>query len=249
MLRSDYDEPEKCDEISQMILSALYKRGRAATGQLREMIGAKSRSIRHRIDEHLAPAGLVEEIDRREHAGNNERVFELTADGQMYVSDNWSELTHYARRREVLDATKETRDRLDLLHDRLDDIDRRVDRVDGEQTSHERRLSDRVDRMETSLGGEMGQLRNRVEEAEEHLGCVDERLTKIESRLDAVESDIDEHENRLTSVEQIAEEAWAWCRKVEFGWDEEARSLGVSRFAKTLVNNYSPFGEQRDWER
>lgn len=246
---NQYEEPKKCDKISQMTLSALHKRGRASTGELREMTGVKSRSIRHRIDEYLSPAELVREVERRDHAGNDERVFELTTGGQQYVADQWADLIHYAQRHEVLDAAKETHNRLDLLHDRLDDIDRRVNRIDGDQTTHEQRLNNRVDTMETSLGGEMGQLRNRVEEAEEHLGTVDKRLENIEERLNEMESDISDHENRLTSVEKIAEEAWAWCRKFELGWDKENRSLGVSRYAKTLVTNYSPLADERDWKR
>ena len=94
-----YEEPEKMDLLAEKTLTALFKRGRCSTTELNRMTGGKPRLIKHRIDEWLAPAGLVKQCGTRPHSGNDVRVFKLTTEGQRYVSDQWSDLAHYALRR------------------------------------------------------------------------------------------------------------------------------------------------------
>lgn len=247
-MRQQYNEPKKCDEISQMTITALYKRGRAGTSQLRQMVGAKSRSIRHRIDEYLAPAGLVTEVDRRDHPGNDERVFELTNEGKQYVSDEWSELAHYARRREVIDATRETRDRLDILDDRIDDFGDRVNNIEGDHKSHKEQIDRRVTNLETSLGGELGQLRSRVDELEEQVKTAEQERDRLADRVEELEEEVSDNAERLALVEEVAEEAWAWVRAYELQYDVD-EYLNARRRAQALISRISPFDGDRDWQR
>ncbi|WP_435180424.1 hypothetical protein [Halorussus sp. AFM4] len=198
-----YNQPEKMDTLTEKTLSALYKRTRAGTGDLRKMTGGKSRSIRHRIDKYLIPNDLVREIDRREHAGNNERVFELTGDGQRLVEDKWSQLTHYAQRDEVLDASRETRKHVDRLHDHIDQFDKRLDRAED---AIDRRLNDAEEernQLKSNLKGDFSQLREEVKELEEENEELREEVKELSEKVDA-------NEKRSKKTKVVAEEAWAW---------------------------------------
>jgi len=56
------------DLLAEKTLTALFKRGRCSTTELNRMTGGKPRLIKHRIDEWLAPAGLVKQCGTRPHS-------------------------------------------------------------------------------------------------------------------------------------------------------------------------------------
>lgn len=256
-MRATYSEPERCDDLSQMVLSALHKRGRASTSQLRRMTGGDSSSIRYRIDEYLSPAGLVREVDRKEHAGNDVRVFELTNEGQMYVSDMWSDLTHYARRHEVLDAAEETHDRLDLLHDRIDDFERRLDEMDEDIEGIADELFSEWQQFRGGMEGNFSQLREQVASMEEQLEAEQREREKLEERVDELEQLVGSETDMTTRRDETLVEAVvrnrrlveeAWARVMEFEIETGvANYLSVGK-AKELVSAYGP-RELRDWRR
>lgn len=245
----EYNEPEKCDELSEMTLSALFKRGRAATGELKEMTGGKGRSIRWRIDKFLEPAGLVRDVDRREHPGNDERVYELTEGGQRYVSDNWAGLAHYAQRHEVLEASKETRNRIDDLHELHDVVVDRQDELESDFDEFQDEMEDDMNGFKGELHRAVGEVRNGVEEAEERAEKAERKCNRLHQRVQTLEEAVEEHEERLSITEQLAEEAWARMRDYEHKYDVRG-FLSSANEAKTLVSKLSPLKDgERDWER
>ena len=177
-----YEEPEKMDLLAEKTLTALFKRGRCSTTELNRMTGGKPRLIKHRIDEWLAPAGLVKQCGTRPHSGNDVRVFKLTTEGQRYVSDQWSDLAHYALREEVLDAAREMNNEMGLVRDLLDEI--RDNQSELEESI--KAVEDEAEDERGNLKSEFGQLRDRVKELEK------------------------ENEERSKKTKKIAEEAWAW---------------------------------------
>lgn len=250
LVATSYNEPEKVDTLTEKTLSALYKRGRAGTGDLRRMTGGKSRSIRHRIDEYLIPNELVREINRREHAGNNERVYELTRDGQRLVEDQWSQLTHYAQRDEVLDASRETRKHVDQLHDRIDEFSRRLDRAESEIDRRLDRANTAHTNLKRDLKGDFSELREEVDELEGRVESVEDDINHLNRRMLNLEESVDEYDDRLGRIEQIAEEAWAWTvgRWVSDGEKEGLSHQKMKNNIKVILNNRSP-SQLRFWNR
>ncbi|QCW01861.1 hypothetical protein FGF80_00785 [Natrinema pallidum] len=194
-----YEEPEKMDLLAEKTLTALFKRGRCSTTELKEMTGGKPRLIKHRIDEWLAPAGLVKQCGTRPHAGNDVRVFKLTTEGQRYVSDQWSDLAHYALREEVLDAAREMNDEMGLVRDLLDEI--RDNQSDLEESIEA--VEDEAEDERGNLKSEFGQWRDRVKELEKENEELREEIKELGERVDT-------NEERSKKTKKIAEEAWAW---------------------------------------
>jgi len=194
-----YEEPEKMDLLAEKTLTALFKRGRCSTTELKRMTGGKSRLIKHRIDEWLAPAGLVKQCGTRPHAGNDVRVFQLTTEGQRYVSDQWEDLAHYALREEVLDAARETNNEIGLIRDLLDEM--QDNQSDLDESIEAVRKEAKEER--NNLKSEFGQLRSRVKELEAEN---EELREEVEELRDKAE----ENEKRSKKTKKIAEEAWAW---------------------------------------
>ncbi len=205
-----YEEPEKMDLLAEKTLTALFKRGRCSTTELKRMTGGKSRLIKHRIDEWLAPAGIVEQCGTRPHAGNDVRVFQLTSEGQRYVSDQWEDLAHYALREEVLDAARETNNEIGLVRDLLDEMqDNQSDLEESIMAAKEEAKEGR-----DNLKSEFGQLRSRVEELEEENEELREEVEELSEK-------VEENEERSKKTKVIAEEAWAWTIG---GWIEGVRN-------------------------
>jgi len=194
-----YDEPEKMDLLAEKTLTALFKRGRCSTTELKKMTGGKPRLIKHRIDEWLAPAGLVEQCGTRPHAGNDVRVFKLTTEGNRYVSDQWSDLAHYALREEVLDAAREMNNEMGLVRDLLDEI--RDNQSELEESI--KAVEDEAGDERSNLKSEFGQWRDRVKELEEENEELREEVKELSDKVDA-------NEERSKKTKKIAEEAWAW---------------------------------------
>lgn len=194
-----YEEPEKMDLLAEKTLTALYKRGRCSTTGLKTMTGGKSRLIKHRIDEWLAPAGLVKQCGTRPHAGNDVRVFKLTTEGNRYVSDQWSDLAHYALREEVLDAAREMNNEMGLVRDLLDEI--RDNQSELEESI--KAVEDEAGDERSNLKSEFGQWRSRVKELEKENEELREEVKELGERVKA-------NEERSKKTKKIAEEAWAW---------------------------------------
>lgn len=195
-----YEEPEKIDRLAEKILSALFKQGRSTTSELKMYTGGESRSIRHRIDEWLAPAGLVKECGRKPHPGNDVREFKLTTSGHRYVSDKWDDLAHYAERDELAETGRQLNDRMDLMHDYMDEIDGRVGGVkdDVEETQ------EKVKSTKNELKAELEALRQRVDELEAENEDLERRLGEVNERSK-------QNKTRSKRTKQIAEEAWGWA--------------------------------------
>jgi len=149
------------DLLAEKTLTALFKRGRCSTTELNRMTGGKPRLIKHRIDEWLAPAGLVKQCGTRPHSGNDVRVFKLTTEGQRYVSDQWSDLAHYARSEKRYSTPPEMNNEMGLVRD----LSTRFGTTNLNSKNQSRLPKMRL-RMSGNLKSEFGQLRDRVKELE-----------------------------------------------------------------------------------
>jgi len=127
------------------------------------------------------------------------RVFKLTTEGQRYVSDQWSDLAHYALREEVLDAAREMNNEMGLVRDLLDEI--RDNQSELEESI--KAVEDEAEDERGNLKSEFGQLRDRVKELEKENEELREEIKELGKRVDA-------NEERSKKTKKIAEEAWAW---------------------------------------
>lgn len=200
---------EKRDDLTEMTLTALFKRSRCGTSQLKNMTGGKSRSIRYRIDEYLIPAGLVKEVGRKSHAGNDERVFQLTEKGHKWVSREWEELAHYAQRQEILDASRERKDEIDRLHLRIDDIEDEVGKKMERWNQDARQLRDDFRDHKKRTQGDVGQLRSRIEEIENKIEKMERDIQFRADRAQQNQDDIAKLEEKVERIEEKLKDSLA----------------------------------------
>jgi len=242
-------ELDELDSISQQILTALYKRHRANTSELREMIGLEGdgagRKIRHRMDEHLIPSEIVEEVGREEHPGNDVRVYQITRDGQRAVEDEWQRLDHFLQRHEVMDAQRETRGRVDLLHDLHDETRKRQDDLEGDFGRLEGKFQ--------GLQGNFSELRNRVEKLEKELEKESEERRRLKRKLNKVDERSNLLVEQISEVKQVADEAWMFVnwigKKIAYRQYEDIQppeELEQGRSLSKVRHNNHP-SKNRKW--
>ena len=248
-MRIGGDKLYELDTLTQQLLTALHKRHRATTSELRRMIGLEGsgagRRIRHRMDEHLIPAGVVKEVGRREHPGNDVRVFQISRDGQRAVEDEWQRLDHYLQREEVMDAQRETQERVDLLHDLHDETRKRQDDLEGDFEDIEGEFQ--------GLQGNVSELRSRVEDLEEELEAERKKRLKLEEELESVDEETDLLAEQISEVKRIAEESWAFVNWIatkitrrEYDEIQPPSTLERGRSLNAVLHNHRP-RDKRDW--
>lgn len=243
------NELNELDTLTQQILTALHKRHRATTSELRRMIGLEGsgagRKIRHRMDEHLIPAGVVKETGRRDHPGNDVRVFQITREGQRTVEDRWQRLDHYLQRDEVMDAQRETRNRVDLLHDLHDETRKQQDDLEGDFEDLEGKFQ--------GLQGNFASLRSRVKDLETELEEEREKRRRLEKQLGEVDEETDLLAEQISEVKLIAEESWAFVNWIatkitrrEYDDIQPPSTLERGRSLNAVLHNHRP-RDKRDW--
>ena len=243
------NELDELDTLTQQLLTAIHKRHRANTSELRQMIGLEGdgagRKIRHRMDEHLIPADVVKEVGRRDHPGNDVRVFQITRDGQRAVEDRWQRLEHYLQRDEVMDAQRETRNRVDLLHDLHDETRKRQDTLEGDFEDLEGEFQ--------GLQGNFATLRSRVKDLETELEEEREKRRRLEKQVESVDKETDLLTEQISETKQIAEEAWAFVNWIaskitrrEYDDIQPPSTLERGRSLNVVLTNHRP-RDKRDW--
>lgn len=242
-----------------MTLKALYKNGRCPTSTLREKTGCeKSRKIRYRIDEHLRPVGLVEEVDREEHPGNDERVHRLTDAGRQWVDEHWDELDDYVERKEIADTHRQVSSRLDDVMTTFDQLSSRQDAADtAAEQANQRTIT-----LETDLNAEIEDLHEEVDELTTKIERLEAGQDGLEEDVGDVRDDIDELDDRLSHVKEVAEEAWAWTvgswvddrRDPETGqwpWQKVENEVEdiIGGLTPDRLREWRDYAHDRDWRR
>ncbi len=193
----------RVDRASQWMLGALVEADVLNTTELRWKTDlSQNAQVSHRLENHLIPSGLVEEIGREARPGGTKDVrrFQMTSDGREWVADHAETLAEPATIEEMREAAREARsdaasakESVQSYRRKVHRLKRRVEDVEGEVEELEDWRSSQV--MTTDM------MWARYKEAlreDQVYGAIDERLTE------ALEPVADRSDVRATN-EQVAE--------------------------------------------
>lgn len=214
----------RIDRASQLILEALNGDKEWARGKrLREAAElSQNTQVFYRVEEHLEPAGLVEEAARTGREGYVEpRRFRLTDEGKEWVTEQASALAVPATREEtqkkagaayeVAESARSSvqnyRKKVSRVKKRVEELDKAVAEIGNRQQGTEmhqvtvsRRSSDNEEGLE--------ELTERVEELERSIGDLEDETSSMmrRTREAGEERDASLRED-LAEVRELAERA------------------------------------------
>lgn len=150
----------RIDDDSRRILKLLCDEPQKITDLKEQVVYDDYRSVSRRLEEHLIPAGLVEEIDEAHH-----RTVQITDEGRRFMDDN---RTRVRSLRDVEHIALNAQNRVDEVEDRLDDLDRLIEHFGGVDQTIEsiEQVTDRLDEMDerfAAIEAEQEELHNKAD--------------------------------------------------------------------------------------
>jgi archaellum component FlaC len=207
----------KIDEHSQRMLLEL-SRGEATTGELVAPGGfgeGEYQKVKYRMDEHLIPAGLVEEVPysgRYEH-NSTPRQFALTRAGREWLREQ-DELGFPATVEAAVEDAGEALEAAESAKSSVQNYRKKLNRINKRTKA----LKKRVDEIETVHKGLFGedwvvdQHSEAIQDIEGELDELsredDDKIESIEGDLNALKGDIEDRVNPALSELEALSEHW-----------------------------------------
>jgi chromosome segregation ATPase len=201
----------RIDRASQKILRELKEGGEWIRGlTLRRAADlSQNTQVFYRVEEHLLPAGLVEEAARTGQDGYVEpRRFRLTSEGEEWVESHAAALAEPATREEAREMAGEAYEAAESARESVQNYRKKLYRVRSRVEELEE-LPGRVGETETKLeyhAGSLEGIRSRAIETEEaHEEFAEEMREATErqhSEIEALQSENAELKQRLSRLEQ-----------------------------------------------
>lgn len=122
-------DENRIDRASQRMLRGLAESEVLNTTELRHRTDlSQNAQVSHRLENHLIPAGLVDEIEREARPGGTKDVrrFRLTTDGHEWVAERSEELDEVVTIEEVRAAAREARSDASSAKDSVQSYRRKV---------------------------------------------------------------------------------------------------------------------------
>lgn len=189
-----HGENYRVDEISQRALVELEERGAVGTTALAEAaVGdvepGSLRRVRYRMDEHLIPGMLVDEVESED----DERVFELTGLGEKFLDENRDEVESVGVVRELAADAETAAEQAERAAERVDGMMSRLKSVEGTAGAASRDVS--------KLKDELEELRETVHGVESNVSSVEYKVKRIKSDSDSARRNAAEAAERSEEVE------------------------------------------------
>lgn len=222
------DDGNRIGRPSQKILMCLKPTDWVQTGTLRKTAEVSQNSqVMYRVEEHLIPAGLVEEQKRRTE--QDTRRFRLTRSGEAWVEAHRSEIGTPATREETQE----------LAHHAAEEAQSAKSSV--------QRYRKKVHRLKQRLG-ELEDVEERIESIETSIEYHSGSLNGLRERK-ADEKDLEELQEQLTASEQQREDAFDHHRQrldgLEMGIDEVREEIAQLRQENEQLR--SELAEMKEW--
>jgi DNA repair exonuclease SbcCD ATPase subunit len=205
-------DENRVDRASQLMLRTLAdKDGWVYGSRLRDAADmTENTQVFYRMEEHLVPAGLVEEHDRepREEGHQQPRQFRLTSFGANWVDDHADEITQPITREEIQEMTHESYEAATSAKESVQNYRKKVHRL-KERVEDLENLQERVEDIETQTGHQQSAIdgiRQRgLKNEEAHEEFADEMRETVERQrqeIDSLHETIAALQQRIETVEQ-----------------------------------------------
>ena len=201
---------KRIDRASQLILEALngdveWVRGK----RLREAAElSQNTQVFYRVEEHLEPAGLVQEAARTGREGYVEpRRFRLTDEGKKWVEEQASALAVPATREETQKKAGAAYEAAESARSSVQNYRKRVHRMKNEVSE---------------LDEAVGEIGNRQRGTEMHQVTVSRRSAANEEAVEALAERVEKMEE---SIEDLEDEASSMVRRTREAGEERDESL------------------------
>lgn len=188
------DDGGRVDRGSQKILMALNPSDWTNTGALRK-VGELSQNsqVLYRVEEHLIPAGLVEEQKRRTE--QDTRQFRLTRSGELWLDEHHADLIVPATRAETQEMASQAAEEASSAKESVQSYRKKVHRLKND-------VNDALDEVEEDFQRHHSRLSNvegRSHSNKRDVSDVSESVAGVSDRVDALEQHHEESVNRLGS--------------------------------------------------
>lgn len=182
------------------------------TSELRDAAGLEQNSqVTYRMEKYLIPAGLVEELSRKERAGGTDPVrrFRLQPEGSTHVIMNEETLGGVATREEVREMARTAEETAESARESVQSYRKKVSRLksrveQAEETVEE--TTEKVSDIESWADAARSEARDTARDVEE----IDEEIAALTDRVERVEEVV----NELVSKQSEADEVDGWLRQI-----------------------------------
>jgi DNA repair exonuclease SbcCD ATPase subunit len=207
----------KVDRPSQKMLLALNKRDRLRGASLRKSAElSQNTQVFYRMEEHLIPAGLVEEHDRRHE--QDQRRFSLTEHGASWLEAHEEEVAMPKSRVETQQ----------MAHEALEEASSAKDSVQ----SYRKKLN----RLKTTTEDDLDDFSDTLDKRLSRLREVENLASSNDYGLDIVSNDVDGIEGRVETLEGNHSDMKEWTKKRFKSQQEEIEELQAALSAAEEKN-------------
>jgi predicted ArsR family transcriptional regulator len=143
----------KIDDVSQQLLVLLRDSSTLTTPELSDDLGVETSRLHYRIDEHLRPAGLVEQVDTGKSAPGAARApssWAITDAGRILVAERRDDMPPAAARAEAVKSVDRLAERVDELTGKINDMEAQIGQFEQEQDNRSE-WGDRLDELERNV--------------------------------------------------------------------------------------------------
>ena len=248
---------ENCrvDEISQRALVELEERGAVGTTALAEAAvgdveAGSLRRVRYRMDEHLIPGMLVDEVVSED----DERVFELTGLGEKFLDENREAVESVGVVRELAADAETAAEQAAEAAERVDGMFSRLKSVEGTAGAASRDVSKLKDELEelretvhgvesdvSSVKSKLRRMGSDVSYARETAAEASKRSEEVEAEMEELREEISENREDLTERIDGLE-----ARHEDFAEETVARVGDEREFADELEQRIEQLEERVD---
>lgn len=206
----------RIDRASQRMLQGLVEFEVRTTSELCEVAElSQNNQVIYRMENHLKPAGLVEELERSSRWGSSSgaRRFVLSRTGNLWIEEHEEEMGGVVTVEEMRVGVREAVETAESARSSVQNYRKKVSRLKGrveeaeetaedakraieKEQSHDKiardkageawKQADSVSRDVNGLEGNLGALRSRVSDLEEENEKLEGRLEAIEKKLNEV---------------------------------------------------------------
>lgn len=218
----------RIDRPSQIILGGLKTQEWTLAKPLAELAElGQNTQVFYRMDNHLKPAGLVEEQEREDRPTGYEepRRFRLTDEGELWVEGHAQEIDTPATRAETQHMARDAHDAAESAKDSVQSYRKKIHRLKGRVEELEE-LPDQVENHEDKLDAredELSRLHSYASNNRHARNENQESIEELRADLDTVQENLSNTDDRLGRVERkldalLRERATAERESERSGW-------------------------------
>jgi chromosome segregation ATPase len=198
-------DENRIDRVSQVILATLAENdGWVYGSRLRDAADVtENTQVFYRMEEHLLPAGLVEERERepRSEGRQQPRQFRLTQAGAEWVDDHTDQIAQPATREEVQELAREGYEAATSAKESVQNYRKKLHRM-KEQVEEVQDLQEQVEDVDTQTGYQQGAIDGIRQRSLQNEDAHEEFADEIREIVDRQREEIDTLQQTTSALQQ-----------------------------------------------